>query len=47
MPPWRDMSICSLKGDPAHQLGMPLHCHSGSMTCQIPAFPSYRPRPAP
>lgn len=39
--------VCYLKGAPAHQLHMPLHCQSGSTACQIPAFPSYRTRPAP
>lgn len=37
MPPWGDIGICYLKGAPAHQLHMPLHCHSGSTACQIPA----------
>lgn len=38
MLPWGDIGICYLKRVPAHQLHMLLHCHSGSMACQIPAF---------
>lgn len=47
-----DTSVCYLKWTPAHQLHMPLHCHSGSMPGQhYPAigvgFPTAGPNSLP
>lgn len=40
-----DICVCYLKGAPTHQFHRTLHCHSGSVPCQIPALPSYKAMP--